>query len=77
MLPSISGSTVSPNTRAKIHVIVSHLPEAIHSGLSFFEACLEEKVIIVPGLFPNTVFTETDLFIQGFSSTSILRIDVI
>lgn len=30
--------------------LVSELPEAIHSGLSFFEACLEEKVIIVPGM---------------------------
>jgi hypothetical protein len=30
---------------------VSRLPEAIHTGLSFFEACLEERVIIVPGEF--------------------------
>jgi len=35
------------------HLVVSHLPEQIHSGLSFFEACLEEKVIIVPGKHRN------------------------
>ena len=35
--------------------LVSELPEAIHSGLSFFEACLEEKVIIVPGMFQDSV----------------------
>jgi aspartate/methionine/tyrosine aminotransferase len=29
--------------------LVSHLPEEIHTGLHFFEACLEEKVIVVPG----------------------------
>lgn len=29
---------------------MSTLPEKIHSGLAFFEACLEEKVIIVPGI---------------------------
>ena len=34
--------------------LVSELPEAIHSGLSFFEACLEEKVIIVPGMCHNS-----------------------
>ena len=34
--------------------LVSELPETIHSGLSFFEACLEEKVIIVPGMCHNS-----------------------
>lgn len=27
------------------------LPEAIADGLNFFQACLEEKVIVVPGIF--------------------------
>jgi aspartate/methionine/tyrosine aminotransferase len=31
--------------------VVSSLPEAIHTGLAFFEACLEEKVIVVPGKY--------------------------
>jgi|SRR5271155_759672 len=34
-------------------LVVSHLPEKIHTGLSFFEACLEEKVIVVPGEHPG------------------------
>jgi aspartate/methionine/tyrosine aminotransferase len=54
---------ISPHTGAKTHAVVSHLPEKIHSGLSFFEACLEEKVIIVPGLFPVTILADTDLFV--------------
>jgi len=31
---------------------VSHLPAEIHTGLAFFEACLLEKVIVVPGQPP-------------------------
>lgn len=27
------------------------LPESIADGLNFFQACLEEKVIVVPGIF--------------------------
>jgi len=48
--------------------VVSHLPEKIHTGLSFFEACLEEKVIIVPGkhLIPGCTW-----HIQACSSISI------
>jgi aspartate/methionine/tyrosine aminotransferase len=30
---------------------VSCLPEAINDGLNFFNACLKEKVIVVPGIF--------------------------
>ena len=30
---------------------LENLPEPIRDGLSFFEACLEEKVIVVPGIF--------------------------
>jgi aspartate/methionine/tyrosine aminotransferase len=43
--------TAAPDATFYIWVNLSHLPEKIHSGLSFFEACLEEKVIVVPGLF--------------------------
>jgi hypothetical protein len=40
-------------------IIVSKLPDEIHTGLAFFEACLEEKVIVVPGmlsLLPHSSF---------------------
>ena len=30
---------------------VSCLPATISDGLNFFEACLKEKVIVVPGIF--------------------------
>lgn len=30
---------------------MSNLPTEIANGLSFFHACLEEKVIVVPGIF--------------------------
>ena len=30
---------------------LSRLPAPLHHGLSFFEACLKEKVIVVPGIF--------------------------
>ncbi|CAF0802154.1 unnamed protein product [Didymodactylos carnosus] len=30
---------------------LSHLPEPLNSGLVFFEECLREKVIVVPGVF--------------------------
>ena len=48
MQHSIFGLTVS-TIPAHVNETVSDLPEAIHSGLAFFEACLEEKVIVVPG----------------------------
>ena len=49
----IFGSIVCFITVVKLaNDIVSHLPQAIHTGLSFFEACLEEKVIVVPGNRP-------------------------
>lgn len=35
----------------KVHSKVSHLPDPIRTGLGFFEACLQEKVIVVPGIF--------------------------
>lgn len=30
---------------------VSNLPQEINNGMGFFHACLEEKVIIVPGIY--------------------------
>ena len=30
---------------------MSGLPKPIANGLAFFNACLEEKVIVVPGIF--------------------------
>ena len=41
---------VNCSSNARISdALVEHLPEKIHSGLAFFEACLEERVIVVPG----------------------------
>jgi aspartate/methionine/tyrosine aminotransferase len=38
-------------------IVVSKLPDEIHTGLAFFEACLEEKVIVVPGMLsPSPTF---------------------
>jgi hypothetical protein len=56
---------------------VSHLPEGIHTGLAFFEACLEEKVIVVPGqaCLPPFFFGE-GIDLQDSSSILILRIVV-
>ncbi|MBE7179822.1 MAG: hypothetical protein INR71_01220, partial [Terriglobus roseus] len=30
---------------------LEQLPEGVNDGLSFFDACLREKVIVVPGIF--------------------------
>jgi hypothetical protein len=58
--------------------VVSHLPEKIHSGLSFFEACLEEKVIVVPGEHSGADFIHrADIASQDSSSTSTPRTAVI
>ena len=40
-------------------IVVSELPESIHTGLAFFEACLEEKAIVVPGTFAKIVRSVT------------------
>jgi len=40
-----------PDSTFYLWLNLSNLPEAIADGLSFFEACLEEKVILVPGIF--------------------------
>ncbi|KAL1600414.1 hypothetical protein SLS60_006799 [Paraconiothyrium brasiliense] len=40
-----------PNSTFYIWLDLSALPESIADGLNFFQACLEEKVIVVPGIF--------------------------
>jgi aspartate/methionine/tyrosine aminotransferase len=40
-----------PNSTFYLWLNLSHLPEEIKTGLGFFEACLQEKVIVVPGIF--------------------------
>lgn len=40
-----------PNSTFYLWLDLSSLPEGISDGLNFFQACLEEKVIVVPGIF--------------------------
>jgi aspartate/methionine/tyrosine aminotransferase len=40
-----------PNSTFYIWLDLSGLPDAISDGLNFFQACLKEKVIVVPGIF--------------------------
>jgi aspartate/methionine/tyrosine aminotransferase len=40
-----------PDSTFYIWLNLEGLPEAISDGLNFFQACLEEKVIVVPGIF--------------------------
>lgn len=40
-----------PNSTFYLWLDLSGLPEEINDGLNFFAACLEEKVIVVPGIF--------------------------
>jgi aspartate/methionine/tyrosine aminotransferase len=40
-----------PNSAYFIWLNLESLPAAISDGLNFFQACLEEKVIVVPGIF--------------------------
>ncbi len=51
--PFTSGSIVGSSHRrlTTINEVVSPLPEEIEDGLKFFEECLKEKVIVVPGIF--------------------------
>ncbi|KAI9257724.1 pyridoxal phosphate-dependent transferase [Helicostylum pulchrum] len=42
---------VPPNATFYIWLDLCHLPEPINIGLNFFEECLKEKVIVVPGIF--------------------------
>ena len=40
-----------PNSTFYLWLDLEGLPDAISDGLNFFQACLEEKVIVVPGIF--------------------------
>ncbi len=40
-----------PNSTFYLWLDLRCLPESINDGLNFFQACLEEKVIVVPGIF--------------------------
>lgn len=40
-----------PDSTFYIWLDLSHLPERIQNGLGFFEECLKERVIVVPGIF--------------------------
>ncbi|KAF1991796.1 class I/II aminotransferas-like protein [Aulographum hederae CBS 113979] len=40
-----------PDSTFYLWLDLSSLPEAINDGLNFFQACLEEKTIVVPGIF--------------------------
>ncbi|KAF8243107.1 PLP-dependent transferase [Wilcoxina mikolae CBS 423.85] len=42
---------IIPDATFYIWLDLSHLPERIQNGLGFFEECLKEKVIVVPGIF--------------------------
>lgn len=41
----------TPDSTFYLWLDLEQLPEAINDGLNFFQACLEEKVIVVPGIF--------------------------
>jgi aspartate/methionine/tyrosine aminotransferase len=40
-----------PNSTFYLWLDLRGLPDAINDGLNFFSACLDEKVIVVPGIF--------------------------
>jgi aspartate/methionine/tyrosine aminotransferase len=40
-----------PNSTFYLWLDLRGLPEAINDGLNFFKACLDEKCIVVPGIF--------------------------
>ena len=40
-----------PNSTFYLWLNLEALPEGINDGLNFFQACLKEKVIVVPGIF--------------------------
>lgn len=40
-----------PDSTFYLWLDLSHLPDRIRNGLGFFEECLKEKVIVVPGIF--------------------------
>jgi len=52
-LKTIPGITVdwTPQATFYMWLNLAGLPEPINNGLRFFEECLKEKVILVPGIF--------------------------
>lgn len=40
-----------PNSTFYLWLNLESLPQSINDGLNFFQACLQEKVIVVPGIF--------------------------
>jgi aspartate/methionine/tyrosine aminotransferase len=40
-----------PDSTFYLWLDLEGLPDAISDGLNFFQACLEERVIVVPGIF--------------------------
>ena len=43
--------TYTPDSTFYLWLNLEQLPEGINDGLNFFQACLEERVIVVPGIF--------------------------
>lgn len=41
----------TPDSTFYLWLNLEHLPHGINDGLNFFQACLKEKVIVVPGIF--------------------------
>lgn len=41
----------TPNSTFYLWLNLEQLPEGVNDGLNFFNACLKEKVIVVPGIF--------------------------
>jgi aspartate/methionine/tyrosine aminotransferase len=69
---------VVPNSTFYLWLDLRCLPEAINDGLNFFQACLDEKVIVVPGIFFDlNPAKRRDLFDspchRRFSTGSVLR----
>ncbi|KAG2189036.1 hypothetical protein INT44_004178, partial [Umbelopsis vinacea] len=62
---------VPPEATFYIWLDVSELPEPINNGLAFFEECLKEKVILVPG-----IFFDVNVFIYSLFGTLSLPIAV-
>jgi aspartate/methionine/tyrosine aminotransferase len=42
---------IVPDSTFYLWLDLGELPEAISDGLNFFQACLQERVIVVPGIF--------------------------
>lgn len=65
---------VPPNATFYIWLDLSHLPEPINIGLNFFEECLKEKVIVVPGIFFDVNVSLLFVFLGIFVSLTLFYI---